>query len=115
MERKEWLKQLKAGDDVVVSSWNWVGCYYTKQKVERITPTGFIRVNNVLYRPQDGMSRQGQSELLDPTDEKTIRMLKEYNEKKFVHNIMNKIRSTNYDYVTYDQAVQISKIMGWDE
>lgn len=115
MEYREWLKQLKAGDDVVIRTWNWGGSSYTNAKVEKITTTGFIRVEGILYKPQDGNSRSGNSNLLDPNDETTIRILKKYKENKFVSETMNKIRNTNYNDVTYEQAVEIKKIMGWEK
>lgn len=112
MEYREWLKQLKPGDDVVVSCWQY-GTTYRKEKVEKVTPTGFIKVDGVLYKPQDGMSRSGYSQLHDPNDESTKNILKKYEEKTFVRGTMNKIRNTNYNDVTYEQAVAIRKIMGW--
>lgn len=114
MEYREWLKQLKAGDDVVIRTWNWGGSDYTNAKVEKITPTGFIRVKGILYKPQDGISRSGNSNLLDPNDETTIKLLKKYKENKFVIETMYKIRNTNYNDVTYEQAVEIRKIMWWE-
>lgn len=113
MEYREWLKQLKAGDDVVIRTWNLGGSGYINAKVEKITPTGFIRVEGALYKPKDGMSRSGGSELLNPTDEKTIKLLKEYTEKTFVKQTMYKIRNTCNENITYEQAVEIRKIMGW--
>lgn len=115
MEYREWLKQLKAGDDVVIRTWNWGGSSYTNAKVEKITPTGFIRVEGILYKLQDGNSRSANSGLLDPNDETTIKLLKKYKENKFVRETVNKIRSTNYNDVTYEQAVAIRKIMGWEK
>lgn len=112
MEYREWLKQLKSGDDVVIMDWSWGGSSYTNAKVEKITPTGFIRVKGILYKPQDGNSRSGNSKLLDQNDETTIKILKKYKDNKFVSEMMNKIRNTNYNNVSYEQAVEIRKIMG---
>lgn len=115
MEYREWLNQLKAGDDVVIRIWSFGGSGYTNAKVEKITPTRFIRVEGVLYKPQDGNSRFGNNGLLDPNDETTIKLLKKYKENKFVSETMYKIRNTNYNDVTYEQAVEIRKIMGWEK
>lgn len=115
MDNREWLKQLKSGDDVVIRTWGWGESSYTDAKVEKITPTGFIRVKGILYRPNDGYSRSVNSYLLDPNDETTIQLLKKYKEDKFVSETMNKIRNTNYNDVTYEQAVAIRKIMGWEK
>lgn len=113
MEYREWLKQLKPGDEVIIRAWNWGGNTYKKANVEKITPTGFIRVCNILYKPQDGNSRSGNSDLLDPNDEQTVKILDEYVKGKFVLSTMQRIRSTDYKKVTYEQAVEICKIMGW--
>ena len=113
MEYREWLKQLKTGGDVVIRTWNWGGSGYANAKVEKITPTGFIRVEGILYKPNDGNSRSGNSNLLDPNDENTIKLLKEYTEKTFVKQTMYKIRNTSNENITYEQAIAIRKIMGW--
>lgn len=114
MDYYEWLKKLKPGDDVIVCAWNW-GSSYTSSKVEKITPTGLIRVLGILYKPNDGYSKSGSSNLLNPKDEDAIEKLKEYKERKFVIGTMYKIRNTNSKAVTYEQAVQINKIMGWED
>lgn len=114
MEYREWLNQLKAGDDVVIRTWSWGGSSYTNAKVEKITPTGFIRVKGILYKPQDGNSRSGNSDLLDPNDESTKSILKKYNQTRFVIKTLNKIRNTSGNDVTYEQAVAIREIMGWE-
>lgn len=113
MEYREWLKQLKAGDEVIIRAWNFGGSTYKKANVEKITPTGFIRVCGILYKPQDGNSRSGNSDLLDPNDEKTIKIVNDWKKKRFVSEVMYKIRNTDYSKVTYEQALEICKIMGW--
>lgn len=113
MEYREWLKQLKAGDDVVVHARDWSGSSYCMEKVEKITPTGLIRVDGILYRPQDGYSRSRGSGILDPSDEDVENRLKAYNQKSIIRETIYKMRNINYEKVTYEQAVEISKIMGW--
>lgn len=115
MEVYDWLSQLKPGDDVIVNEWDWTGSSYRYAKVEKITPTGLIRVDGVLYRPQNGISRSGASSILCPQNEEAVKMLREYQEKEFVRQTMYRIRNTNYNEVTYEQAVQIGKIMGCGE
>lgn len=115
MEYYEWLKQLKAGDDVVVHAWDWSGSSYCMGKVEKITPTGLIRVDGILYTPQDGYSRSRGSVILDPSDEDVENRLKTYSQKSIIRETMYKMRNINYEKVTYEQAVEIRKIMGWEE
>lgn len=112
MEYREWLKQLKTGDEVIVSCWNY-GTTYRKEKVEKVTPTGLIRVDGILYKPHNGLSRSEYSQLHDPNDEKTIKTVQEWKENNFVLRVLNKFRSIDYNTVTYEQAVEICKIMGW--
>lgn len=113
MEYREWLKQLKTGDEVIIREWHCSGSTYKKANVEKITPTGFIRVCGILYKPQDGNSRSGNGDLLDSNDKQTVKSLDKYMKGKFVLATMQRIRSTDYKKVTYEQAVQICKIMGW--
>lgn len=115
MEYREWLKQLKSGDDVVVHAWEFGGSYYRMGKVEKITPTGLIRVDGTLYRPQDGYSRSRGSGILDPSDEDVANRLKAYNQKSIIRETIYKMRNMNYEKVTYEQAVEIRKIMGWGD
>lgn len=114
MEYKEWLKRLKVGDQVVVRTWSWVGSTYDFKKVEKVTPTGFIRVDGILYKPHDGEARSGGSRLLDPDDRETFELTLAYSQKKFVKRTINKIQNISSNSMTYDQAVEIAKIMGWE-
>lgn len=113
MEYHEWLRQLKVGDEVIYHSWGF-GDPYILLKVDKITPTGFIRVNETLFRPNDGYARSGCACILDPNNQESAQRLKEYNNHVFVYKTMQKLGATNADNVTYDQAVEIAKIMGWE-
>lgn len=115
MEVYDWLSQLKPGDDVIVNAWDWSGSSYCMEKVEKITPTGLIRVDGILYRPQDGYSRSRGSRILDPSDEDVANRLKAYNQKSIIRETIYKMRNMNYEKVTYEQAVEIRKIMGWGD
>ena len=50
MSDKDWLKKLKIGDNVYVRSNGIAGTKYYLHTVQKITPTGRIRVNGDLYR-----------------------------------------------------------------
>lgn len=113
MEYHEWLKQLKVGDEVIYHAWGF-GEYYNLAKVSRITPSGLIRVNGVHFRPDDGYARSGGACIEDPDNQESAQRLKEYNNHVFVYKTMQKLRATNAENVTYDQAVEIAKIMGWE-
>lgn len=113
MNYQDWLKQLKVGDKVIYHAWGFYS-YYSLSSVEKITPTGFIRVDGVLFRPDDGHSRNGGARILNPDDEKSMNEFKSFQKECFVNSMMKKIRNTNINDVTYDQAVEIAKIMGWE-
>jgi len=51
---QEWLKNLKVGDNVFVRK-GFEDSTLQVHVIERITPTGLVRVNNMLFR--DGMKR----------------------------------------------------------
>lgn len=107
-----WIEALNPGDLVVVSSWNWTGWAYKASKVEKITPTGLIRVDGALYK-KDGRSRSGGSEILNPNDEEVMSRLKEYTEKRFIMSVVNKMGCVRY--LTMEQAQEICRVMGWSK
>ena len=51
MEQTEWLKTLKAGDEVVLLKSSWSGSKYYIKEVEKVTPTGRIIVDGVTFLP----------------------------------------------------------------
>lgn len=113
MEYHDWLKRLKVGDEVIYHAWG-LGSHYALAKVERITPTGFIRVNGTLFKPDTGYAINCGACIRDPNEDKAMEALKEYNKAVFVSKTMRRIRNTNMSNVTYEQAVEIVKIMGWE-
>lgn len=110
MKDGKWIEALKPGDLVVVYSWQWSGASYVVHRVERVTPTGLIRVNGLLYK-KDGRSRSGGSEILNPNDEEVMSRLKEYTEKRFIMSVVNKMGCVKD--LTLEQAKEICKVMGW--
>lgn len=101
-----WLKSLKAGDIVIVSS------HFGESicKVEKITPTGKIRVGGNLFT--DGLHRQvwGYDRLEEATDERIAKIRK----KAKIRKVLNLMRETKD--ITYEEAVAIEKILtGTDE
>lgn len=55
MEREEWLKSLKPGDDVVNKFYQEGGSYYYRSfKVKKVTPTGQIRLSNDILLNSNG-------------------------------------------------------------
>lgn len=112
MENKEWLSSLKLGDKVVVCSWSWsYSLRYNESTVEKITPKGFIKVNGLLYNPNNGYLRgSGGSKLLCPDDKETKEKVKDYKRDCFVKSVLYSMR--NVVNITFDQAVKIKDILG---
>lgn len=109
---ENWIKNLKAGDKVIVRYNCFSKHSYSLEVVEKITPKGYIKVNNILYNNTYGFARGGgHTYLLDYNDERNQIKLKEDTQKIFIRNIKAKISNT--ENMTYEQAMEISKIMGW--
>ena len=51
MEQTEWLKTLKAGDEVVLFKSTWRGSKYSIKEIKKVTPTGRIIVDGVTFLP----------------------------------------------------------------
>lgn len=56
-KREGWLKSLKAGDDVIVSTYRNGEKLYSQQKIVKITPTGRIKVSDERDYGPDGHHR----------------------------------------------------------
>lgn len=110
MKDNSWIEALKPGDPVVVHAWSWEGDTYRASRIERITPTGRIRVDGVLYK-KNGLSRSGGSCIMNPEDEGVMKELKEYTEKRFIMSVVNKMGCVRE--LTLEQAQEICRVMGW--
>lgn len=115
MEYKEWLKNLKVGDKVIVSTWSWSSTSYREAIVEKITPKGFIKVEGRLYYPNTGEERRGDSfcssstKILDPNDEETQRLVTERKIEIYINNTIYKLH--NIKDLTFEQAVKFRKVL----
>lgn len=114
MEYHEWLRQLKVWDEVVVESGHLGKARFEKDRICFIFSDGWIRVGLKLYSSMSGLSSLGDSKLLDPNDNETITILKECDKIRFIGAVTGSMRNIKYDSMTYDQAVKIAKIMGWE-
>lgn len=98
---QDWLKNLKAGDKVFVTT------TFTKdlKTVQRITPTGRVVVNNVQFI--DGVNR---SSTWQPIylEEATDAAVERYNAVKFIKQVREALKNVN---LTYGQAKEINKIL----
>ena len=103
------LSNIKVGDKVIV-----YGGYggETIKEVEKITPKGFIRVNGILYN-QTGTQRSSDRWFFSRIEPVTEEKIEKLRRRDYVRKITNKIVNMQKSF-TYDQAVKIAEIMGWD-
>lgn len=97
----DWIKSLKAGDKVIVSS-----TYGTRvAEVEKITPSGLIKVDGTLYN-QNGCERSQwcTSSIHEATEE----AVREVEQRKVVTKAFKIMHRTSQ--ITYEQAIKILEI-----
>lgn len=101
------FRNLKKGDKVIVCYFSLFGPKDEKVAVvERITPTGLIRVDGRLYRPNTGTCRNNDNYSLTAySEEKGIRIMQE----NTVSDMLAKLHQL--EQLSYEQAVQIDKIL----
>lgn len=105
------IKDLKVGDEVYFEYWGGWKDYWSKSIVERITPSGLIRVNGNYFR-QDGYSRGGSARIYTSDDEFAKNEYDKQRKQRFVNSLVEKI---NKDGMTYEQAVKIKEILEGSE
>lgn len=98
----EWLKRLKVGDEVFVRGNNGV----TLSKVQRITPTGRIVVNNTQYIDGKSCSNMWNISILEEATERRIEM---FYRKKFSLDVLRVLKKKTS--ITYDQAQFLNDIL----
>ena len=96
---QEWLKNLKAGDYVFISS--RIGKRLTK--VQRITPKGRVIVDNIQFI--DGVNRSTEWAILT-LEEATTDAIEKYEATQFICAV--KLAMIK---ITYEQAQEINKIL----
>lgn len=99
--------QVKAGDKVIVVSSGWY-CDDKIATVEKITPTGLIKVCGTLYYA-NGMERGGNSWSCSHLEEYTEEKGKKIRENLLISETCDKLR--NIKELSYEQAVAINKIL----
>lgn len=102
MSNNNWLSELKAGDKVVINNYGHREIHF----VEKITPSGMIKVNGSLYN-KDG-SKRGASYGFG-LSQCTPEIEKEIAEIRFIKNVIIKIK--NVKALTFDQAAAINRIL----
>lgn len=104
MENKDWLKNLKQGDSVIVKS----RYRKTLSTIDKITPTGRIKIGTSQYK--DGYLMGGNTwdhEYLIEASEEEIVKLQEEIERR---NLVNEVRNINTNKLSLDQLRRIKLI-----
>lgn len=110
MKYTDWLKLLKAGDKVILHKHGFSYELYEDCTVSKITPKGFIKVDVFLFEPQNGFCRGNYGvNILDPSDEDTIKRIKRYKLNEFIKNVIYKMK--NVSSLSYEKAVAINEIL----
>lgn len=98
---QDWLKNLKAGDYVFISSRR--GKRLTR--VQKITPTGRVIVDNFQFI--GGVNRSNKWDIMT-LEEATDEAVERYNAIKFIKQVREALKNVN---LTYGQAKEINKIL----
>lgn len=102
---KEWIKNLKAGDMVIVVRGNYYGRSMDVSTVEKITPSGLIKVGGILYK-QDGLARGEWTYKLEEETEEVILKIKRSEKIQECFDLMRRIQK-----LSYKQAVAILNVL----
>lgn len=116
------LKDLKPGDHVLVSYGTYVRgmCYtsYAERQISHITDSGLIIVDRMEFDPDSGlesnccMARRQHIAMLD--DKEALNVMERTRRIKKIDSVLSNIHSCYEWNLTYDQAVEIANIMGWE-
>ena len=103
---KDWVRKLKVGDIVFVCG-RWGK---TLNKVEKITPKGFIKVAGSLFNPDTGFERSSDTWNSCVLQQATKENVEEYMREKYIKHIHHFLQNLKNQDISYEQAVEISKI-----
>jgi len=83
MDKQEWIKTLKVGDEVAIRSYQrWGGSPYSLTMINKITPTGRLKLDNGLEFNADGSMRGGDtwtiSSDIEPVTDDVLSVIHKY-------------------------------------
>ena len=107
---KAWLDSLKVGDYVFVVTQNYGDIRKRLAKIDRITPKRQIVIGDERYK--NGQLPHGTwATVTTHIEEVTGEGIQEYKKDKYMRRIRKEIFNS-VDDLTYEQAVEIAKIVG---
>lgn len=98
----EFLKNLKKGDSVILHFHSFSSSRDLIKKVQRITPKGYIKVDNMLFNPDTGRVRGDNSYSYYRLLEATPAAAKRIEENYYIQETFCKLNSIKK--LTYEQA-----------
>ena len=80
------------------------------RQVEKITPSGFIRVSGVLYYPngRERTSSIWHSSMLIPYNKETALIIEQ---NEFISKLVKRLHNININSITFEQATAISNVL----
>lgn len=114
------LKELKPGDKVLITYSVCIGWTsmdnYREEEIERITPSGLIVVCGAKFSSDTGTEKTSGKRRYITTmdDEKALKTMEVMNKKIEINDVCNKMNMLKREQLSYEQAVEIKKIMGWE-
>lgn len=115
------LKDLKPGDKCLIAysvSIGWSSyTNYQEATVDRITKSGLIVVDDLKFYTETGRERSSsryRTHITTIDDKSAVETMNRMEKMIKIDRVCTKMNTIKMEDVTYDQAVQISKIMGWD-
>jgi len=107
-KREGWLREVKVGDKIAVEYGQYGTGNYRIDKVDKITPTGRIVIENRTYDPEGqemGKSNSySRSYKLYPITQKVIDFIR-------TEKLLYEIKNTNWNTLNLEQLEAISKIL----
>ncbi len=102
----DWIKSLKAGDKVIVC-YRGIYSYDTVKTVDKVTPTGRIKVGCDYYNPNGWPRNHGGTHL----EEATAEALEAVWQREVIHKAVSRAYAIRADGITYDQAVKLLEVL----
>lgn len=102
----DWIKNLKAGDKVIVC---YRGIYSddTVKTVDKVTPTGRIKVGCDYYNQNGWPRNHGGTHL----EEATAEALEAIRQRDVIRKAVSSAHATRTDGITYEQAVKLLEVL----
>lgn len=109
---KEFINNLKIGDKVVLELWGrWCKSSYTIEKVEKITPSGLVKVNGILFYPDGNARGNYNAKIYDANISENLELVKETENEMFIRQTVNKIKKFRWDLISYEEAKELDYLL----